>query len=234
MLVLVWFVPNHVRHTIQWKRSHLLVAKQSKFTETSTPLVLECLFLLCCFKNFGTVYNITSIFSGYGFDKIKSNKKALLCERKRHSARHVVSTCCAALSPRGRRYLIKSNWGEGRISYSSLKVVGWTVGVVLRGGRSPHLWIGLDGGTPPVKFLWGTPQVKARWDTPFPQMKAGGGYDPVWTDRHVSNYYLFSYFVRGRMSWIWTSYYAQFSWSLWNLKTGCKTTVRQKDTWIPA
>ena len=86
------------------------------------------------------------------------NKKDVLRERKRHTARHIASTCCAALSPGGGRGVVPN--------------------AVQRGG----------GGVTPIQSIWGGvahsslrgyPHFQAGWGTPC---QAGWGYPLVRLD----------------------------------------------------
>ena len=81
-------------------------------------------------------------------------KKVLVCERKRHTARHEASARYAALSP---------NWGGGRLPHPVLE--GDTHSVME--GGAPEM-----GYPPPRPGLdWGSPPIQT-WD--------GGTYPPTY------------------------------------------------------
>ena len=99
--------------------------------------------------------------------KMKRNKKVLLRERKRHTARCVASTRCAALSGGG---------GE-----SGSRSRGGTRSQV-QGGTQSQVWGGTQSqvqGGYPIPGLGGTPSRPGQGDTPgTPPPRPGMGYSP--------------------------------------------------------
>ena len=132
--------------------------------------------------------------------RILFNKKVLLRERKRHTARRVASTRCAALSnpdlvrlggypvpgprgthtwgvpsPRSRGGTWSKVWGvPGPRSLGGIQSQVWG-GTPSRPGQGV-LWVppylDLGWGTPHLDLGWGTPHL--GWGTPLPGM----GYPP--------------------------------------------------------
>ena len=97
-----------------------------------------------------------------------SNKKVLLCERKRHTDRGVSSTPSVVPVPRG--------GGGTHPALDGGYPHPWT-----DGGTPPHPRLdvvppslSLDGGTPPSKAGWGNTPSKAGWG--YPPSKTGWGY----------------------------------------------------------
>ena len=121
--------------------------------------------------------------------KFNSNKKDLLRECKRHTARRVASARYAALS-NGGGYPIQS-WGEG-VSHPIMMVGGYpiTPSSHCGGGGVPQVPLVQSwDGVPPPDLGWGTPLSRSGMGYPphpdlgwgTPPSRPGMGYPPVQT-----------------------------------------------------
>ena len=132
------------------------------------------------YKLFLSVVNLT--LEQYQIN-INYNKKVLLRERKRHTARRVVSTPSVVLpGPPPGGYPVRYPPG------------GW--GTRTPPGGYPDPPGGTQSGTPPAAPWHSGKCCKALWDmgTPPPVDRQMDG----WKDRRLSKHYLPSYSVRGR------------------------------------
>ena len=103
---------------------------------------------------YGTAKTKNVILSKLLFRAKKSvNKKVLMRERKRHTARHVASARYATLS---------NGWGRGGTPSSP-------------GGRYPHHPDLVGGGVPPnhPDLGWGTPPPRPEMGYPLPRPEMG-------------------------------------------------------------
>ena len=123
--------------------------------------------------------------------KFLCNKKVLLRDRKRHTARHIASAHYSALSNGGGGYPIQSWWGTPSSYGGGYPIPGLDRGYPIPGleggfpsspdkgvsqGTPIQTWVGVPpvhtwNGVPPCRPWWGTPLIQT-WDevTPYPDL----------------------------------------------------------------
>ena len=136
-----------------------MCTRQQIFSKTSTPQSQR-------FDDAGDI----------GFIENNGNKKVLLCERKRHTARRVASTRYADLSGGTRGTPPSSTPGEGGTPSTPGQVVSHPdlIGVPQVPPHHPDL-VGVPQVPPPTIQTWDSPDL--RWGTP-PPSRPGMGYLP--------------------------------------------------------